>query len=220
MRNETLSSYDAFENALVASRVIAIVRGTYSVDEYVDIAAALSSGGIPTFEFTMEQPHALEAIRHLRATSTGADIWVGAGTVRDTDDAMSALEAGAQFLVSPAFDPEVARLAQQQEIPYLPGALTPTEIEVAVAAGCRLVKLFPAQPLGPEYLKALAAPLTGVGFVPTGGVDIANAHEFLAAGAIAVGVGGSLVGRNDSPETLVRRAADLVHSLSAQRADG
>lgn len=192
---------------------MAIVRAPYSIAQYLNRAHALIEGGIPTLEFTIEQPHALPAISELRR-SAGDQVWVGAGTVRDLPSARRAVEAGAQFLVSPAFTDEVAQFASENHVPYLPGVLTPIEVEAAARAGCDLVKLFPARPLGPGYLKAIAAPLTGIDFLPTGGIGIEDAPDFIAAGAFAVGLGGSLVAGGDSAATVRERARELVNRLA------
>ncbi|MEX2536093.1 MAG: bifunctional 4-hydroxy-2-oxoglutarate aldolase/2-dehydro-3-deoxy-phosphogluconate aldolase [Trueperaceae bacterium] len=201
-----------FLTALSQTRVVAIVRGSYSVSEYGDIAGALLEGGLGTIEFTIEQPHALGAIREL-GRSGHEGLWLGAGTVRTGEDAQRALEAGARYLVSPGFVSGVARVAREAGVVYLPGVLTPSEVETAKEAGCEAVKLFPARPLGPAYLKAIAAPLTGMKFIPTGGIGVDDAHEFLSAGATAVGLGSSLAGRGDSPRVIRERTRRLLAHL-------
>jgi 2-dehydro-3-deoxyphosphogluconate aldolase/(4S)-4-hydroxy-2-oxoglutarate aldolase len=209
----TSSAAAPFVTALRSSRAVAIVRGRYSVDEYREITGTLREAGFTAIEFTMEQPNALAAVRTLLSEESSQ--WLGAGTVRSADDARKALEAGARFLVSPGFVAAVARLAQGANVPYLPGVLTPSEVEAAVGAGCHTVKLFPAGSLGPEYLRAITAPLTGVEFVPTGGIGLADASSYLAAGAIAVGLGSSLVGKGDDRAQLLERARKFRQALGA-----
>ncbi len=207
---------DQFLEALQATRVLAIVRGDFSVEQYSTVANSFVRAGLKAVELTIEKPRAIEAIRELSVNGPEG-LWLGAGTVRSADDARKALDAGARYLVSPGFVPQVARVAHDAGVIYLPGVLTPSEIEAAVASGCTTVKLFPARPLGPAYLKAIAAPLAGVSFIPTGGVGVSDAHEFLDVGALAVGVGGSLVGENVDPVELEERAGRLLSSLKASK---
>lgn len=206
---------EEFLQALRKSRVIAIVRGDFTVEQYGTIAESLVAAGIPAVELTIEKPNALEAIERLAADGPSG-LWLGAGTVRSAGDARAAVEAGASYLISPGFVTHVASVARGAGVPYLPGVLTPSEVEIAVAAGCSAVKLFPARPLGPSYLEALRAPLAGVDFVPTGGIGIEDAHEFLAAGALAVGLGSSLTGKRADPEEIAERARSLLENIESR----
>lgn len=206
-----------FLRLLGRSRVLAIVRGEYDVDAYGATVEALAEGGIRAVELTIEQPHALAALRELGPRFRDA-VWLGAGTVRTRGEAESALAAGARYLVSPSLNASVARLAAERGVAYLPGVLTPTEVDAALAAGCAAVKLFPARHLGPSYLRAIAAPLHDAQFVPTGGIDLDNARAFLDAGALAVGIGGSLIGSPGDASGLrerARRAAELAQPHDA-----
>lgn len=209
-------SANQFLEALRTTRVVAIVRGDFSVEQYSTVVNSFVRAGLNTIELTIERPRARDAIREISANGPEG-LWLGAGTVRSGDDARNALEAGARYLVSPGFMPQVARVAHDAGVVYLPGVLTPSEVETAMASGCTTVKLFPARPLGPAYLKAIAAPLTGVSFVPTGGVGVDDAHEFLEAGALAVGVGGSLVGKDIDPAALEDRAGRLLQGLRSHK---
>ena len=176
----------------LAGGVVAILRGRSSsyLDAVVDV---LVEAGIRSLEITLTTPDALAAVRRSVARF-GAAVAIGAGTVRTVLDVAAAVDAGAAYLVSPHTDPSLAAKARSLGVAYLPGAFTPTEIVAAMAAGATAVKLFPARLGGPWYLRDIREPLPDVPIVPTGGVSAENAAEWFAAGAVAVGVGGSLIG--------------------------
>lgn len=176
---------------IVTGRAVAIVR-LHDAAPLVDVAQALVAGGIRAFEFTLTTPGALAAIERCRGVFD-ADVVVGAGTVLDTEDARRAIDAGAQFLVSPGVDMSVIGAARESGVLSIPGAMTPTEIVAAWRAGADVVKLFPARALGPRYLSDVLGPLPDVRLMPTGGIDATNAPDYLRAGAAAVAVGGALV---------------------------
>jgi 2-dehydro-3-deoxyphosphogluconate aldolase/(4S)-4-hydroxy-2-oxoglutarate aldolase len=178
--------------------VIAVVRFDDGSD-VEPVAAALAEGGLRILEVTMTTPGALEAISAL--ATRGHDVIVGAGSVLDPETARIAILRGATIVVSPTFCPEVIELCHRYDVVVVPGAFTPTEILRAWEAGADLVKVFPAGGLGPGYLRELRGPLPGVRIVPTGGVTLESASEFLAAGAFAVGLGGALIDR----EAVARR---------------
>jgi 2-dehydro-3-deoxyphosphogluconate aldolase / (4S)-4-hydroxy-2-oxoglutarate aldolase len=173
--------------AIRSDRAVAVIRGERVADA-AGLAETLADAGIRTVEFTFTIPDVLAAIEAAAASPA----LVGAGTVRDERQARDALSAGAQFLVSPACVPEVARVAAEAGVPVFLGALTPTEVDAAVKAGTSAVKLFPAGLGGPPYLRDLRGPFPHVDFVPSGGVTEGNARAFLDAGAIAVYAGSSL----------------------------
>jgi 2-dehydro-3-deoxyphosphogluconate aldolase/(4S)-4-hydroxy-2-oxoglutarate aldolase len=157
-------------------------------DELLD---ALVEGGVRVIEATIPTPGALAAISRWSGRD---DVLVGAGTVRTPDDVGRAADAGARFLVTPAADVRVIEAARQRELPVLAGALTPTEIEVAHAAGATMVKVFPVETVGgPAYVRAVRAPLDDIPLAPTGGVTPAAAEEYARLGCAAVGVGSALV---------------------------
>jgi 2-dehydro-3-deoxyphosphogluconate aldolase/(4S)-4-hydroxy-2-oxoglutarate aldolase len=161
-------------------------------------AEAVSAGGIPIVEITMTVPGALDVIRELAKDATSG-LLVGAGTVLNPDTAQRCLDAGAQFLVSPGLNLRTVELAVREGKLIIAGALTPTEVITAWEAGADFVKVFPCgQVGGAKYIKALKGPLPQVPLVPTGGVNLSSAAEFLEAGAAALGVGGELV----QPEAL------------------
>jgi 2-dehydro-3-deoxyphosphogluconate aldolase / (4S)-4-hydroxy-2-oxoglutarate aldolase len=179
-------------NTLKAGGLVPVVRAD-SADLAVRVAQALVEGGIRTIEITMTVPDALQAIRSVRARF-GPEVLIGAGTVTDRSMALGALEAGAEFLVSPCLVPEVIAGAQELGAAVLPGAMTPTEVFSAWSLGGDIVKVFPASHAGGAgYLKALKGPFPQIDLLPTGGVNLDTIAGFIEAGAVAVGVGGELV---------------------------
>lgn len=176
---------------LEAVKIIAIVRGVEE-QHIAGVAQALLDGGIPVMEITLNTPGALDMIRGLQA-SYGEQLFIGAGTVLDQDDAERAIEAGASYLVTPNLDEAVIRLAAGAGIPIFPGAMTPTEIVKAWKAGATAIKVFPYASLGINYLKELMAPLESIPMMAVGGVTEENIHEFLRLGCYGVGIGGSLI---------------------------
>lgn len=176
-------------SALSTDRVIAVIRA----DEIPDtsaLCAALVEGGIHWIEFTFTTPG---IAAHLQQARKVAGCHIGAGTVLTRAQAEEATAAGAQFLVTPGCRPAVAAFASEAEIPVIMGALTPTEVAVAVDLGATAVKIFPAHALGPRYFSDLAAPYPDIPLVASGGVNSGNAAEFLAAGARAVSAGSDVV---------------------------
>lgn len=168
---------------LAETRVLAILRTEHAVSA----AAILAAHGFPLCEVPFNAPGALAAIASIGGQT-------GAGTVLTAQQARDAVAAGAAFLVTPAVLPEVQAAADKLGVPVICGAYTPTEVLAAHRGGAAAVKLFPASPAGPGYLKALRAPLPGVPLVPVGGIALADVPTYLAAGAVAVGLGEPLVG--------------------------
>lgn len=207
----------AYAQRIRASGIIAIVRGNFAPHRLPQIAGSLLAGGVEIIEVTLNTSSALEGIQTLRR-EVGDRMVVGAGTVRTADDVERAHTAGAQFTVAPNFDPASVHRAHQLNLLHLPGIFTPTEAQAAFAAGCSMVKLFPANLLGPAYLKALRAPLDDIEFVPTGGISSENLAGYLRAGAVAVGVGSALVTSPEQDLTeLTERASNLVFALQEAR---
>ncbi len=177
---------------LAATRAISVVR-TSELPDAAALVGALVAGGIPVVELTFTIPNLLD---HLPAATSVEGAVVGAGTVRTADDALSAVEAGARFLVTPALVAESAQIvevAHTAGVPVILGALTPSEVATADALGADLVKIFPARAFGPRYLRDLAGPFPGISLVPSGGVNADNARDFLEAGAVAVSAGTDVV---------------------------
>ena len=156
------------------------------------IALACVEGGIQTIEVTFTVPHAEKVIAALCEKFNDGSLLVGAGTVLDVATARLALENGAKFIVSPGFDLDVAHLCTHHQIPYLAGALTPTEIYNAMKNGVEIVKIFPGSAFGPCYIKAIKGPYPNGHFMPTGGVSLDNVEEWIHNGAVAVGIGSEL----------------------------
>lgn len=206
-----MSSIETTSERIKQSGIIAILRGDFSVEDMVRIGEALKAGTVTVMEVTLNSPSALEALPRLRRLFED-EMLVGAGTVRDVDEANSAQDAGAQFLVSPNLDLDTVSFARRNDLLHLPGVFTATEAQTAFAAGCRMLKLFPMEALanGPAYLKALRAPLNDIEFVPTGGVSLENIANYARAGAAALGLGSKLVlNREQTSNDLTIRAQAL-----------
>ena len=172
--------------------VVPVVRAS-SPREALIAAEAVCQGGIPIVEITMTVPGAVEVIREL-SKSSASEVLIGAGTVLDPEAAHRCLDAGAQFLVSPGLNLQTVELAVREKILIMAGALTPTEVITAWNAGSDFVKIFPCgQVGGAKYIKSLKGPLPQIPLVPTGGVNLSTAAEFIEAGAAALGIGGELV---------------------------
>jgi 2-dehydro-3-deoxyphosphogluconate aldolase/(4S)-4-hydroxy-2-oxoglutarate aldolase len=200
--------------------VIAVVR-LDSGEQLVRSAQALREGGVMVIEFTMTTPNALDMIREAARTMPG-DVLLGAGTVLDPETARAAILAGAQFTVSPSLNPRVIEMCHRYSKVCVPGALTPTEILTAWEHGADIVKVFPATLGGPQYFRDLAGPFPQIRMLPTGGVSLANAGDFIKAGAVAVAAGSNLVDRNAVREgrfeAITETARKYVEAIRAARA--
>lgn len=184
----------------------------------VNVLKALADGGITVAEVTFTVPDALGVIREAKR-QLGDRVLLGAGTVLDPETARAAILAGAEFLVSPAVNVDVIRMARRYDKLAMPGAFTPTEILTAWEAGADVVKVFPADVLGPAFFRAMRGPLPQVKLMPTGGVDLTTAGEYLKAGAVCLGVGGQLVdaklvaaGKFDAIRDLAKQYVDAVRT--------
>lgn len=176
--------------------IVAVVRGE-SVAEGVRISKACAKGGIPAMEVTYTVPGATEVIKALKEQDVNNEMIIGAGTVLDAATARIAILAGAEFIVSPAFDKETAKLCNLYQIPYMPGCMTITEMTTAMQYGADIIKLFPGSAFGPSFVKAVKAPLPQANIMPTGGVSLENMEEWFKNGVIAVGAGGKLASGTD-----------------------
>ena len=201
--------------------IVAVVRSPDS-HRLVDVATALAAGGVTVMEITFTVPNALDVIRQVRQ-HLGEGVLLGAGTVLDAETARAAMLAGAEFIVAPTLNLDVIRLCRRYDKIVMPGAFTPTEILTAWEAGADVVKVFPADVGGPAYFKALRAPLPQIRLMPTGGVDLKTAAEFLKAGACCLGVGGQLVdakavaaGNYDRLRDLAGQYIEVVQKTRAQ----
>jgi 2-dehydro-3-deoxyphosphogluconate aldolase/(4S)-4-hydroxy-2-oxoglutarate aldolase len=171
--------------------IVAVIR-LKDPDTLRAVVDALAAGGVRALEVTMTVPRAIELIRVLAPTMPDGFL-LGAGTVTDARTALAVIDAGASYIVSPVFRPEVIAACHEHQVPAIPGCLTPTEILAAHEAGADIIKVFPATALGPQYIRDVRAPLPQVKLMPTGGVTLDNAGDWIRAGAVAVGVGSALV---------------------------
>ncbi len=200
--------------------IIPVVRAQ-SAAEALAAVDAICAGGIPVLEITMTVPGAVQIINEL-AKRLGDDALIGAGTVLDAETARQCIDAGARFIVSPSLDVPTIEACRTLRVPVFPGAMTPTEVVTAWKAGAAAVKVFPANAVGgAAYLKSLKAPLPQIELVPTGGVSLKNIAEYIAAGALAVGVGADLVDlaavRNGDAASITAKAREYVAAVNAAR---
>ncbi|WP_461205413.1 bifunctional 4-hydroxy-2-oxoglutarate aldolase/2-dehydro-3-deoxy-phosphogluconate aldolase [Clostridium sp. DL1XJH146] len=171
--------------------VVSVVRAE-SKEKAVKIATACIKGGVSAIEITFTVPFAQEIIRDLSDSFTDEELIVGAGTVLDSETARVAILNGAQYIVSPHFNAEIAKLCNRYCVPYMAGCMTITEVVTAMESGVDIVKLFPGSAFGPSFVKAIKGPLPQANIMPTGGVDVDNVDEWFKNGVIAVGAGSSL----------------------------
>lgn len=199
--------------------VVAVIR-MKDADKLRAVVDAIAEGGVRAIEVTMTVPGAIGLIAKL-AGSLPSDILLGAGTVTDADTARAVIDAGARYVVSPVFRPEVIAACHERDIAAAPGCFTPTEILNAHECGADVVKVFPATALGPQYIKDVRAPLPQVRLMPTGGVSLDNAGDWIRAGAIAVGVGSALLDAKAIDEgrleVLTANARRIVASVASAR---
>lgn len=201
--------------------LVPVVRAS-SADEALAAVEAIRAGGIPILEITLTVPGAVQIIATL-TKQLGDEALIGAGTVLDAETAQQCIDAGAKFIVSPALDIPTIEHCRRLAVPVFAGALTPTEIVTAWKAGANAVKVFPANAVGgATYLKSLKAPLPQIELLPTGGVSLKTAADFIAAGAFALGVGADLVDlaalRRGEAEVVTERARQYVAAVAAARA--
>ncbi|HOJ93186.1 MAG TPA: bifunctional 4-hydroxy-2-oxoglutarate aldolase/2-dehydro-3-deoxy-phosphogluconate aldolase [Dictyoglomaceae bacterium] len=213
-----MSRNDVLEK-IIECGIVAVIR-TDSAEDLIDVAKALKEGGVTSIEITMTIPSALEALPKVKK-EVGNEVIMGVGTVLDPETARLAILGGAEFVVSPILNKEIINLCHRYDKIAIPGAYTPTEILTAWEEGADVVKLFPADTLGPKYIKAIHGPMPYVKISPTGGVSLENAGEFIKAGACFVGVGGNLVDKKVIAERkfeiLTERAKQYVEEIKKAR---
>ncbi len=209
---------------VLESGIVAVIRAN-SGELLADVAEALLAGGVSVMEITFTVPAATSVLEQV-ARRVGDRVLLGAGTVLDPETARAALLAGARFIVAPNTNPGVIELCRRYSALVMPGAMTPTEVVAAWQAGADIVKIFPSEVTGPKYLKALHGPLPHVRLMPTGGVDLQTAAEFLRCGACALGIGGALVekkavetGNLERIESLARQFVQIVSHTRQALAD-
>ena len=193
--------------------IVAVVRATDS-SQLVEVCRALVEGGVDVAEITFTVPDALEVLRAVRK-ALGNDLLLGAGTVLDTETARAAILAGAEYLVSPALNLEVIQMAKRYGKLVIPGVYTPTEALTAWQAGADILKVFPAEIVGPAFFKAMRGPLPQLRMMPTGGVDPNTAESFLQAGAVCLGIGSQLI----EPQAVAARDFGRITRLARQYRD-
>lgn len=204
---------------IVDSGLIAVIRSE-SPEQAMRIAGACAEGGVAALEITFTVPGAAAVIAELAKRHKPEEIAIGAGTVLDPETARVAILEGAQFVVSPALSVETARLVNRYQIPYMPGAGSIREIIEAMECGADIIKVFPGETLGPSFVKAVKGPLPHASLMPTGGVSLENAHSWIQAGCVALGVGGHLTagakaGDYASITAMARRFIEVIHKARA-----
>lgn len=201
------------------SPVIAVIRMN-DTSKLMNVIEALNHGGVKFIEITFTTPNAADVIKDV-SKKVSSDFVVGAGTVLDPETARTAILAGAKFVVGPVLNIETIRLVHRYDIMMLPGAFTPTEILTAWEYGADVVKVFPATALGPNFFKDIKGPLPQVRMLPTGGVSVENAGEFIRAGAFAVAAGTDLLDKsaiaNDKFEIIAEKAKRLIANVKAAK---
>lgn len=193
--------------------IVPVVRGK-DVEEAIKYCKGLVEGGINVLEVTFTIPNAIDVFRKLQEVLP-EDTLIGAGTVVDDITARLAILNGAKFIVSPAFDKDVAILCNKYQVPYMPGCITPTEILEALSYGVDVVKLFPGSLTGPSYIKAIHGPIPYVNIMPTGGVSLENLEEWFEAGVYAVGAGSNLV--KGSQEEITEKSKQYIEKIRKVR---
>ena len=176
---------------VIKSGVVSVVRAD-NAEDAVKIVEAVVDGGIKSIELTYSVPRANDVIADLVATYAGTDVMIGAGTVLESTSARLAIIAGAQFIVSPTFNKEVAKICNLYQIPYIPGVMTPLEAQTAMEYGSELIKLFPGDIAGAAMIKDLKGPFPYINVMPSGGVNESNVAEWFKVGATAVSAGGGV----------------------------
>lgn len=207
--------------ALVDTGAVAVIRMSDS-HKLIRTIDAIRAGGITAIEITMTTPNALDRIEEAAASfSNDEEVHIGVGSVLDDVTAREAIEAGAQFVVSPVLNPEMIETSHRYDVPAIPGAFTPTEVSRAHELGADIVKIFPASSVGPGHFEALKGPMPHLKLMPTGGVSLTNASDWIRAGACAVGVGSALLDNQAVAEEnfgqLTENAKRLLESIAEAR---
>lgn len=198
--------------------LVAVVRAD-STEQAFKIADACIDGGVVAIEITYTVPGATEIIGELRKKYSSGQIIIGAGTALDAETARTAILAGAQYIVSPYLNTEVVRLCNRYQIACMPGAMTVKEVAECMEAGADIVKVFPGEMFGPAFIKAVKGPLPHAVMMPTGGVSLENAHEWIKAGAVAVGVGGNLTAgaKKGDYNSITETARKFIQNIDGAR---
>jgi 2-dehydro-3-deoxyphosphogluconate aldolase/(4S)-4-hydroxy-2-oxoglutarate aldolase len=203
---------------LTDTGLVAVVRAE-TADQATRIADAVLEGGCPGIEVTFTVPGAHRVIEALAARYKPSELILGAGTVLDPETARIAILSGATYVVSPSLNPETVRLCNRYQVPVMPGAMTIRDVIEAMEAGADIIKLFPGEAFGPAIIRAIKGPLPQAPLMPTGGVDVGNVGEWIAAGAVAVGAGSSLTGgaKTGDYAAITRTAREFIEKIQAAR---
>jgi len=213
------------DKELVLSKIsecglVAVVRAE-SGEQAIKIAEACAKAGVAGIEITFTVPGAAEVIRDCAKRFNNGEIIIGAGTVMDAETARTAILAGAQYVVSPYLNVETVQLCNCYRVPVMPGAMTIKEVVEAMQAGADVVKVFPGELFGPKFIKAVKGPIPYAKMMPTGGVSLDNVHEWISAGAVAVGVGGNLTAgaKTGDYESITKIAEQFIAKIKEARAN-
>ena len=199
--------------------LVAVVRAS-NAEEAIKISDACLEGGCPSIELTFTVPGAHKVIEALAAKYNKGEMLLGAGTVLDSETARTAILSGANYIVSPGFNLETAKLCNRYRVPYMPGCMTITEVLTAMEAGADIIKIFPADLFGPTIIKDIKGPLPHAKLMPTGGVDVDNVDQWIKAGAVAVGAGSSLTkgAKTGDYATITETAKQFIAKINEARA--
>ena len=202
---------------IIELKAVAVIR-MEDPSKLIKVAEAIHDGGVKAIEITMTVPNAIETIA-LATKEIGDKVLIGVGSILNPEMAQRAIDAGAQYVVSPIFKKEIIEISHKNNIPAMPGTFTPTEVQLAYEAGADIVKLFPADVLGMAFIKGIKAPMPHLRVMPTGGVSLTNAGDWLKAGACAVGVGSALIDKQaileENYSVLTRNAEQIMESINS-----
>lgn len=203
---------------LTDAGLVAVVRAN-TADEAIRITDACLEGGCPSIELTFTVPGANKVIEALAAKYNKGECLLGAGTVLDAETARIAILSGANYIVSPGFNAEAAKLCGRYRVPYMPGCMTITEVLTAMEAGADVCKIFPADLFGPTIIKDIRGPLPQAKLMPTGGVDVGNVDQWIKAGAVAVGAGSSLTkgAKTGDYKAITNTAIEFISKIKEAR---
>ncbi|MEO1163425.1 MAG: bifunctional 4-hydroxy-2-oxoglutarate aldolase/2-dehydro-3-deoxy-phosphogluconate aldolase [Chloroflexota bacterium] len=214
-----MTSSQAVLDTIIQDGAVAGMRGAFPPDVALNVCGVLLEEGIHTFEFTMNSEQPIEGMKAVKA-EFGDEVFTGMGTVLDVETAKRVLDAGADFVVSPVFQPDVVQTILDQDILMAPGVATPTEAITAWNMGVKLLKVFPIGALGIDYFKAMFGPLNHMRYMCNGAMTDENARQFIQAGAVAAGMGGWLTGDGSWTDSKLRsRARVLLNAIESARSE-
>lgn len=201
---------------IIKRKVVAVLR-VKEADKLKKIIEAIAEGGITVAEITLTVPNAIQLIEQM-SRELDSNIICGVGSVLSADTAEQAIKAGAKYVVSPIFKKEIVEMCHKYDVPAMPGCFTPTEIQTAFEAGADIIKVFPADSLGMDFFKGVLAPMPHLKMMPTGGVTLTNAGQWIKAGACAVGVGSALLDKEaiqtENYSKLTENAKTIIKSIN------